>query len=877
MSHSALFTTEKKYERPILIVDKKGLIGRALCEKLKNESLVVFVSRENPGIEHENLVHIPFTKSFPTIPDNSYSHIILIDEGLEVSKRAIDSFLKKAKQDNSFIFIGVGRDDLTERFIFDATSNYEKVAVGVFGDIFAQAQVLDKSSYVNKFIFDVKTLGRITIPGDGMLEEYPVYLGDVVDKILEICFGKQEDKVYYLFPRFGVTLLTLASIFKRAKPDLRIDFEKKKIKQKDGHFFANGTYSFDGKYELEERIKKIDLSNIGSFSQPEGTSQTKTKAPLFLISFTFLVTLILLPVVSTASFFFIGQKLQMYLNNNISTGNTSTLNKISFLSLKSFEFSSDSFFLLDQEIGPFGFSQNLSKLNTDISTWKAAAKTYYYLTQSLNNLGPLLTGKWANSTSEFSNTILNLKNTIYYYNTEKDINPQDQLVDKSLADAMSVLSSTLDTWPDVFGFNGQKTYLVLFEDNSILRPSGGVINYYAVVNIDKGRITGANIYDTSSSDANLKASIEPPFPVRRYLSEDNWSLKESSFNVDFSKAAVASATLLNSEEQTVVDGVIGMDLYFVKDLLKISGPVTPVNSADIVNSDNFFSMLERNQPQGYLKDLLTALFTKLSKETNISPTQVLQLMVSSMYQKHLMFAFNNENQEAAFALNGFSSSIVDNRQQQDGTINDFTGISEANIGRNNINLYTTRAVSQRVMISTTGAVSESLTLTVKNNAGNNPDNFYQTYLNFILPSSSTLDSVYINEQDQKIVQAITDPSVYEAKNFSPPQGLEVYTRSQDGKDVIGFPVNIAPGQSSRVTLNYTLSQKLNLLQPEFSYSLKLFKQPGVDSYPYSFSFEIPDTYKITQASNQLINTSSSAGFSGEVDEDENLNISFSPK
>ncbi len=320
-----------------------------------------------------------------------------------------------------------------------------------------------------------------------------------------------------------------------------------------------------------------------------------------------------------------------------------------------------------------------------------------------------------------------------------------------------------------------------------------------------------------------------------------------------------------------------MDLYFVKDLLKISGPVTPVNSADIVNSDNFFSMLERNQPQGYLKDLLTALFTKLSKETNISPTQVLQLMVSSMYQKHLMFAFNNENQEAAFALNGFSSSIVDNRQQQDGTINDFTGISEANIGRNNINLYTTRAVSQRVMISTNGAVLESLTLTVKNNAGNNPDNFYQTYLNFILPSSSTLDSVYINEQDQKIVQAITDPSVYEAKNFSPPQGLEVYTRSQDGKDVIGFPVNIAPGQSSRVTLNYTLSQKLNLLQPEFSYSLKLFKQPGVDSYPYSFSFEIPDTYKITQASNQLINTSSSAGFSGEVDEDENLNISFSPK
>ena len=54
MSHSALITSQKKQERPILIVDRHGLIGEALARQLKSEALIVFVSKR-PSLDKEEL------------------------------------------------------------------------------------------------------------------------------------------------------------------------------------------------------------------------------------------------------------------------------------------------------------------------------------------------------------------------------------------------------------------------------------------------------------------------------------------------------------------------------------------------------------------------------------------------------------------------------------------------------------------------------------------------------------------------------------------------------------------------------------------------------------------------------------------------------
>ena len=93
MNIPAFETTEKKHEYPILIVDKLGILGEALAKEISSESLVIFVSSRK--IENDNIIHIPYVKKIPTIPDNTYSHIFIIDEYGVISKEFISSFIKK--------------------------------------------------------------------------------------------------------------------------------------------------------------------------------------------------------------------------------------------------------------------------------------------------------------------------------------------------------------------------------------------------------------------------------------------------------------------------------------------------------------------------------------------------------------------------------------------------------------------------------------------------------------------------------------------------------------------------------------------------------------------------------------------------------------
>src|SRR3990167_10139318 len=103
MKKPALFTDSKKTELPILIIDKKGTVGKELADKLSKESLVILL--RNKETKLENVIHIPFLKKVPQIPDNTYYVQILIDEQMEFSKDLMKAFIKKAQKDNSILVL----------------------------------------------------------------------------------------------------------------------------------------------------------------------------------------------------------------------------------------------------------------------------------------------------------------------------------------------------------------------------------------------------------------------------------------------------------------------------------------------------------------------------------------------------------------------------------------------------------------------------------------------------------------------------------------------------------------------------------------------------------------------------------------------------
>jgi len=154
---------EKKQEYPILIVDKVGFLGEKIAEKLKNEVLIVFVSKKEIA-PAENVIHIPFLNKFPTIPDNIYSHIIVIDDNDQATREALPSFIRKAQTDKALLLFAMELSIENEKIKNLLINSYPLAKIAIYGEIISRE--VRFNNYLNKFIYQAENEGRIEVPGD---------------------------------------------------------------------------------------------------------------------------------------------------------------------------------------------------------------------------------------------------------------------------------------------------------------------------------------------------------------------------------------------------------------------------------------------------------------------------------------------------------------------------------------------------------------------------------------------------------------------------------------------------------------------------------------------------------------------------------------
>jgi hypothetical protein len=891
MDRTAFITTQKKQEHPILIVDKNGIIGAELAKKLKDESLVVFVSK-NPPEEIDNVIHVPFVKKFPTIPDNIYSHIFLVDENLEITKDVLQAFVKKAKNDNSALVLCVWKEHATSDFINDFIFSYDKAKIAIYGDIFAKNFIYNPHTQINKFITQIKTFGKIKVPGDGMDETTVVYFDDVVFGILETLFAEGgENRIFYIFPKHKITLLSLAHMFQKQEPNLQIDFAVSKEEKKDNFFLQNeGVYILGETYDVEDKIKKIEFENITTVIIKEEAvyKDTKKNRINFKAIFLAFIFFLFLPLISTLIFSLIGLNSLLILRNDLENGNIFSSKPAAIFASKSFSIALSSSNLLLEEASVLGQEDKVNFYINKIAFGNDISEAAVSLIDSSEKFKDVFTGVSKNSSSDFLGASVELKSALFLYNKEKELGLIPESITNKLSDLVNLASTTIDLWPDMAGFNSQKTYLVLFQNNMELRPGGGFIGSYGILTVKNGKVLSFKINDVYDADGQLKSHVEPPFPIRRYLPSIHWYLRDSNFDVDYSKGAVASAVFLNAEMHQGVDGVIGVDLSFVKNIISAIGPVKVVDYNQTVNSDNLFQITQdhaRNeffpgstQKKDFLRSLFTSIQNKISQEKNISYANLIQALSKGIYEKHVLFAFNNINEQAVFSVNGWASALIDERPLTDTQINDFVGINEANLGINKVNYFVTRSLSQNVSIQNDGSVAENLTVAFKNTAPKNSSGgVYKNYLRLILPLGAKITKIKIDNQEQKIITPISDPGVYEKKGFKPPSGLEVESQNEKENTIYGFLVILQPGDLRTIDVEYALAQKLNLSKADFNYNLKFFKQPGIDSYPYDFSVSFPKNLKVLDAPGDVKISGQNAILSAEILRDMEVNIHLSPK
>lgn len=133
--------------------------------------------------------------------------------------------------------------------------------------------------------------------------------------------------------------------------------------------------------------------------------------------------------------------------------------------------------------------------------------------------------------------------------------------------------------PRILGFDSPKIYLILFLNNTELRPGGGFIGAYATVKMEKGKTNVLALEGSEILDKKTPASWkpEPPAPLRDHLKVDRWYFRDANWSPDFRESAKKTLELYAAEggiSADHIDAVVGITPTVLEELMKITGSLT---------------------------------------------------------------------------------------------------------------------------------------------------------------------------------------------------------------------------------------------------------------------------------------------------------------
>lgn len=855
---------------PILVVDRIGLIGESLVKELSRKSQVVFVTQKNILLptKEENIVLVPYLHKVPKIPDNIYSQIFIIDDGQTSTRDALSSFTDKAVSDKAEFFFITNLFQTNDQVTKKINSFYKKVKVIIYGDIFGKDIIGSKLNFpttINKFIYQAIKYHRIEIEGDGFSKTYPVFFDDVISNILIMAFGSEKNQpsggnVFFLFPKHASTELSLAHAIRKSNPMVGIDFVKANKNKKDIKINTDGEYLLGEKYNIAEKIRKLDLENKSFLNKENEKIKFDNKNNnflkwLFWIIFTFIILPIIVPIV----FYLLGNKLTKYGEQALENGGLGVENAVLAASVF-FRVAEKSSLILSKEVKFIGRENSLAVLSKNISSGEDESLVLKNILDASKIYSKIIKGESNNPKEEFIKSANLLKDlAIVFRQLETNNFYQPHFINsiKSIYPLIDFASS-YDIFPEVFGVDHEKTYLVLIENNTEIRPSGGIIDSYGLLTLDKGKLKNFSVHDLESADSKLKGHIEPPYPLKKYLPSVHWYLRDSNFDPDFLTAASSAANFINLEIGKRVDGVLAIDAAFIKNVLSVIGPVYLIDYKKNIDANNFLTTLEANRDKkDFLRAILIAIQLKLSSSENINYFSLAKIVGNSIAEKHLLFAFNDKKIQDIFTINNWSGSLSDQRKESPNVVNDFLEINEANLGKNNANYYIQKSINHTIKIGDDGGIMDIVKISYKNTSTKSMDKDYKNYLRIILPFDSKISDVAFDGVSQK--------------------GIEIEKKDEGGKTTYGFFVVIPSGESKTITISYSLPTKVFLSISSFSYFLLLLKQSGADSYPYSFSMYYPEGFGLISSSNEITKGDGQLNSSFDFKKDINFKINFAKK
>jgi hypothetical protein len=407
----------------------------------------------------------------------------------------------------------------------------------------------------------------------------------------------------------------------------------------------------------------------------------------------------------------------------------------------------------------------------------------------------------------------------------------------------------------VLGGDGIKRYLVVFQNNTELRPTGGFMGSFAEIELVDGKIVrmdvpGGGTYDLRSG---LTTFTTAPGPLQ--LLSARWEFQDLNWFPDFPTSARKLLQYYGEAGGETVDGIIAVNATLVPKALQVLGPVDMPDYGKTVTADNFIDEAQRaveldydktqNKPKAFIGDLAKALLARATDLPASDFPALLDLGNQALAQRDVQVYFADDALEKRIQDLGWGGQV----KWTDG---DYLMPVDTNLGGGKTDGVIEENVNVDVNVADDGTVTDTVAFT-RTHYGipgalftgvNNVD-----YLRLYVPKGSELLSASGFKIPDASLFKVPDPSwqtdtelSYEAAGATTDATSGTRVSEEDGKTVFGNWVQTKPGTSSTATFTYRLPFKIGAPGSESlidtlkhlagvpkttRYSLVLQKQSGV--------------------------------------------------
>ncbi len=376
---------------------------------------------------------------------------------------------------------------------------------------------------------------------------------------------------------------------------------------------------------------------------------------------------------------------------------------------------------------------------------------------------------------------------------------------------------------EIFGGYGSRRYLLVFQNEAELRPTGGFIGSFAVLEVKNGEIISLDIPPGGSYDlqGQLSVLVEPPAPL--LLSNKRWEFQDANWFPDFKTSAEKMLWFYRHSRSVTLDGVIAVNSSVLKRLITLVGPISDEQRNLVLDEKNILTSLQEvveegeekkiNKPKQILSDIGPQILSSLF---SLKPENTLALLFNlneSLSQKEIQAYFTAPSLQQTIESFNWGGRIIKTPDDRD-----YLMVVNTNIQGQKSDASIKQKVHHQSLIEKDGSIINVVTIT-KNHIGQSGQKFYgQTNIDYIrlyVPEGSQLisaegftwpDEKYFRAPAKNATKDLDLQNIEIELGYDENSGTRI-TR-EFGKTVFGNWLITEPGTTNSVQFIYRLPFRL---------------------------------------------------------------------